>query len=135
MVENPRNQFREAVMTDTQCPVCDAGTLTETPFESVIEFRGQSRVLMCRASTCSACEVVQAGPEQISLNKDDVLGFYAEVDYGTQAAKMSPALLRARYERSASPCGKAQAFWTTKVSRLPGRNRLPRGLYAAQLFV
>ena len=135
MVENHRIQRREAEMIDAQCPVCDAGTLTETPFENVIEFRGQSRVLMCRASTCSACEVVQAGAEQMSLNKDDVLSFYAEVDYGAQAAKMSPTLLRARYERSASPHGTAKHLWTTKIARLPGRNRLPRGLYEAQVFV
>lgn len=122
-------------MPHNQCPVCEQGTLKETPFENVIEFKGQSRVLLCRASTCSACGVVQAGAEQMSLNKDDVLRFYAEVDYGAQSKKMSPALMRARYERSALPCGKARAFWTTKVSRLPGRNRLPRGLYAAQVYV
>lgn len=122
-------------MQNEHCPICEQGTLTEISFDNVIEFRGQSRAVTCRAATCSTCGVDQAGANHLRLNKDAVLCFYAEVEYGAQASNMPTSLMSAIYEKSASPRGLARHFWTTKVARLRGRNRLPRGLFSVQVFV
>lgn len=122
-------------MQKEQCPICEQGSLTEISFDNVIEFRGRSRAVTCKAATCSACGVDQAGAKHLRLNKNAVLRFYAEVEYGTQASNMPTSLMSAIYEKSASPRGPARHFWATKVARLRGRNRLPRGLFPVQVFV
>lgn len=122
-------------MQHEQCPICEQGSLTEISFDNVIEFRSQSRAVTCRAATCSACGVDQAGANHLRLNKDAVLCFYAEVEFGAKASNMPAAMISAIYSKSAVPRGLARHFWTTKLARLRGRNRLPRGLFSVQVFV
>ena len=122
-------------MQNNQCPICEQGTLTETLTHHLVEFRGKSRMVDCKAATCSACGVDQAGAVHMLQNKEAVLRFYAEVAYGAKAANMPSSMLCAIYEKSPLPRGVARHFWTTKVARLRGRNRLPRGLFSAQAFI
>jgi hypothetical protein len=78
-------------MTDEQCPICEEGTLSDTSWDNIIEHRGHSQAVICKASVCSYCEVLQASGDQLSVNAGAVKSFRAEVDAKLDAAGQSHA--------------------------------------------
>lgn len=117
------------------CPICEEGELIDFRFATEFEHRGRTTTLMLHCANCTACGSDLASGKHMRLNSNLSLRFRAEVDYGAQAQRMSYALLHSIYDRNLRPRGKPAECWATKVARLRGRNRLPRGLFKTQLFI
>ena len=122
-------------MKNEICPLCEEGELIDQTFPSEFEHRGQTTTLMLHIANCTACGSDLAGSKHMALNLNLSLRFRSEVDFGAQAQLMPLELLRAIYSRNLRPHGKPARCWATKLARLRGRNRLPRGLYPSQLFI
>lgn len=122
-------------MKNEICPLCGEGELIDLTFPSEFEHRGRTTTLMLHMANCTACNSDLADSKHMTLNLNLSLRFRSEVDFGAQAQLMPLELLRAIYERNVKPRGKPARCWATKLARLRGRNRLPRGLYPSQLFI
>lgn len=117
------------------CPICEVGELVDRAFPSKFEHRGRTTTLMLNIGNCTACGSDLADSRHMTLNLNLALRFKSGIDFGAQAQLMPLELLRAIYSRNVKPHGKPARCWATKLARLRGRNRLPRGLYSSQFFI
>lgn len=122
-------------MTDSTCPLCETGSLSEVASTVEVFHKGRCGVIESFGMVCDSCESYLAAGEHLRENKNRVLRFKAGIDFGHKADEMPMDLLRAIYDRNQYLHGTASYFWSMKLSRTRGTCRLPRGLWRQQFKI